>query len=225
MAAATTGAGATVQTGRTWAAAGVGAGLAAVAGIQLQLRMDAVVDPAIGADVAAIVARMQSQVPLVVAVHVCLVTSALLLLPFAAGLRRRLAGALPADSLLPSVAWGGLVVLAAVGVLGTGLTTETIFGVGEPERMTGSTLVVFAHWMATIPYLWVTAGAAAVAVAAAALRHGAVPRWIGWASAGLGGLTLVAGVSPLQYLAGLVGPVWLVVVALGFAVGDRRDGR
>ncbi|WP_448059935.1 hypothetical protein [Cellulomonas hominis] len=64
--------------------------------------------------------------------------------------------------------------------------------------------------------------ALAVLVAVAALRHGAAPRWIGAVSAVLGGLTLLAGLSPLQYMAGFVGAVWLVVVALGFALGDRR---
>ena len=55
-----------------------------------------------------------------------------------------------------------------------------------------------------------------------AFRHAAAPRWIGAVSVVLGGLTLVAGLSPLQYLAGFTGPVWLLVVALGFALGDRR---
>ena len=38
----------------------------------------------------------------------------------------------------------------------------------------------------------------------------------------LGALTALFGVSPLQYLAGFVGPIWLLVVALGFTFGDRR---
>jgi hypothetical protein len=41
-------------------------------------------------------------------------------------------------------------------------------------------------------------------------------------SAVLGGLTLIAGVSPLQYMAGFTGPLWLLVVALGFTLGGRR---
>ena len=38
----------------------------------------------------------------------------------------------------------------------------------------------------------------------------------------LGGLTVLTGVSPFQYLAGMIGPVWLTVAALGFLLGDRR---
>lgn len=59
-------------------------------------------------------------------------------------------------------------------------------------------------------------------MAVASLRHGAAPRWIGVVSLLLGGLTLLVGISPLQYMAGFVGPLWLTVAALGFALGDRR---
>jgi hypothetical protein len=38
----------------------------------------------------------------------------------------------------------------------------------------------------------------------------------------LGGLTLLLGISPLQYMAGFVGPLWLLVAAIGFAAGDRK---
>ena len=37
----------------------------------------------------------------------------------------------------------------------------------------------------------------------------------------LGGLTLLVGISPLQYMAGFTGPVLVLVMALGFAFGDR----
>ncbi|OOL27050.1 membrane protein, partial [Rhodococcus rhodochrous] len=53
------------------------------------------------------------------------------------------------------------------------------------------------------------------------LRHGATPRWLGWASVVLGGLTALLGISPLQYMAGFVGPVWVLVAGIGFAVSDR----
>ena len=79
----------------------------------------------------------------------------------------------------------------------------------------------FGHWVGTIPWLWVGAGIAGVAVAVAALRHGATARWIGWVGAVLGGVTLFLGVSPLQYMAGMTGPIWLLLTALGLALGDR----
>jgi hypothetical protein len=60
-----------------------------------------------------------------------------------------------------------------------------------------------------------------VAVAVAALRHAAAPRWIGWVAAVLGGITLLFGMSPLEYMAGFTGPVLVMVLGLGFAFGDR----
>ena len=81
--------------------------------------------------------------------------------------------------------------------------------------------VFFGHWVGTIPWLWVGAGLAGVTVAVAALRHGATARWVGLVGAVLGGITLLLGVSPLQYMAGMTGLVWLLVTALGLAAGDR----
>ena len=37
----------------------------------------------------------------------------------------------------------------------------------------------------------------------------------------LGGLTLLLGISPLEYMAGVFGTLWLLVAAIGFSVGDR----
>ena len=39
--------------------------------------------------------------------------------------------------------------------------------------------------------------------------------------AGLGGLTLLLGISPLQYMAGMTGPIGLLVITLGFLAGDK----
>ena len=52
-------------------------------------------------------------------------------------------------------------------------------------------------------------------------RTGGVPRWIGRVGLILGGITLLLGISPLQYMAGMTGPLWLLVTALGFCLGDR----
>ena len=48
-------------------------------------------------------------------------------------------------------------------------------------------------------------------------------RWLGWVGAVLGGLTLLVGISPLQYMAGFTGPILILVMGLGFAFGDRDD--
>ena len=148
--------------------------------------------------------------------------SLVLLVVFAAGLRRRLAGQLPSRSLLPDVAAAGLGLVAVAQLLGSGLTTEFVFGVTDPDaKLVPEAAVFFGHWVGTIPWLWVGAGIAGVAVAVAALRHGATARWVGWVGAVLGGVTLLLGISPLQYMAGMTGPLWLLVTALGLALGDR----
>lgn len=59
--------------------------------------------------------------------------SALLLLVFAAGLRRRLMEVLPAGSLLPQVAASGLLLVSVTLVMGTALTTEFVFGVDDSD--------------------------------------------------------------------------------------------
>jgi hypothetical protein len=50
---------------------------------------------------------------------------------------------------------------------------------------------------------------------------GAVRGWIGIAGAALGTLSLLLTVAPLQYMAGWTGSVMVLLVALGFAFGDR----
>ena len=87
----------------------------------------------------------------------------------------------------------------------------------DPDQVVPETAVFFGHWIGTVPWLWGTAGLAAVALGMAA-RPGGYPRWIGLLGYGLGGLMLVIAVSPLQYMAGMVGPLWLTVTAIGLLV-------
>ena len=47
------------------------------------------------------------------------------------------------------------------------------------SRWTRSSRAIVGHWIGTIPWLWLGAGVTGVAVAVAALRHGAAPRWLG----------------------------------------------
>lgn len=157
----------------------------------------------------------------ILVMHLSLMVSTVLLLVFAAGLQRRLRAAVPGDSLVPTVAAFGLVLTSAATLMGTGLDTELLFGLAQAEQMVPEVAVFASHWMATIPWLWVGAGVSGLAVAVAALRHRAAPRWLGWAGLVLGGLTLLAGVSPLQYMAGFVGPVWVLVAGIGFVLAGR----
>lgn len=209
-------------TSRTWGVAGLIAGLAGVVAIQASLRIDAVYDPAVAGDAAAITAELAQHVPHLVVMHTGLMLAAVLLPVFGAGLRRRLRVQAPAGSLLPDVAASGLLLTAVAALIGTGLSTEVIFGLGDLDALAPAFGVVVGHWVSTIPFLWVGAGLTGVALAVAALRHQAAPRWIGWVCVVLGSLTLLTGISPLQYLAGFTGPALVLVVGLGFVLGDRR---
>jgi len=211
----------TSRGGRLWGATGAVAGLAGIVAIQSSLRVDAAYsDDARGAE--AVAERLADQVPQLVSLHLSSMVACVLLLVFAAGLRRRLQEQAPAGSLLPDVAAGGLLLTAVVTLMGCAFTTETIFAIGDEEwPLTTEFAAVVAHWVGTVPWLWVGAGATGTAVAVAALRHAAAPRWLGWVAAVLGGLTLVAGMSPMQYLAGMPGPVLLLLLGLGFTFGDR----
>lgn len=207
--------------GSAWALSGVGAGLAGAASIWLSMSVSPPIDPDSPLTPEQVVTHYSTMVPNLIGFHLATVIAAVLLLPFAAGLHRRLAGQAPAGSLHPAVASLGLTVLSAVLVLGSGLNTEFVFGFLTPEALVASDASFYSHWVATIAWLWVPAGVSGVAVGLAALRHGAAGKGLGIASLVLGGLTLLLGISPLQYMAGFVGPVWLLVLAVGLLVGER----
>jgi hypothetical protein len=207
-------------TGRRWAVTGVLAGLAGIVSVAASTGTGAVYESRIAGDAAEITERLSEMTGPIMVFHVATMVSALLLVVFAAGLHRDLAGRLPATSALPMVASSGLLLVAAAQLLGSGLTTEFVFGVKEPELLVPEAAVVFGHWIGTVPWLWGTAGLTAVAVGLAS-RAAGYPRWIGLLGLGLGGLMLLIAVSPLQYMAGMVGPLWLTVTAVGLLVPGR----
>jgi hypothetical protein len=211
----------TTRSPRAWAWLGAAAGAASIASIQLSMAAGPSYGPSDHPTPESVTRDLAQQIPQLLAFHVVTVIAALLILVFAAGLKRRLDAQAPAGSLLPGITATGLLIVSVIQILGSGLNTEFIFGLTQPEALIASDVSFYSHWIATIPWLWVTSGISAVALGLAALR-GAAPRWLGVVSLGLGGLTVLVGVSPLQYLAGFVGPVWLLVAALAFALGDRR---
>lgn len=215
----------TASGSRSWAFAGIGAGVAAVGAIAASGLVDAVYDPAIQGDAPAIADKLATQTGPAFVFHSLALVSAVLLVVFAAGLFRRMRGGLT-DSLAPMVALAGLAGTAVVQVIGTSLDTEFLFGLPHQDDLVAANVVMYGHWIGTVPWCWVLAGLAGVALHVAS-RAGSVPRWIGRVGLVLGGLTLLAGISPLQYVAGMIGPLWLLVTAIGFTVGDRafRTGR
>ena len=114
-----------------------------------------------------------------------------------------------ADSLAPLIAFAGLLGTSVVIVMGTGLDTEFISACrrrSDEQIVDPANAALFNHWIGTIPWIWVLAGLAGTGVYAVG-RTGGVPRWIGRVGLVLGGITLLLGISPLQYMAGMTGPL------------------
>jgi hypothetical protein len=208
-------------TSRAWAWTGVGAGVLGLASIWTSLAVSVDWETAAG-DPEAIIADAADKQGTFLVFHLVTALAVLLLPVFALGLARRLDQQAPAGSLFGKVAAWGLGLVAAALLLGSGLDTQFLFAFAEPDKVVPESGAFYTDWVATIPWLWLGAGLSGLALAVAALRHAAAPRWIGVVSLVLGGITTLMGVSPLQYMAGFTGPLWLLVVALGFALGDRR---
>jgi hypothetical protein len=209
---------------RTWALSGIGAGLAGIGTIVASGMVNAVYDADLAGDTPAIADKLADQTAPMFAFHTFALVGAVLTVVFAAGLHRRLRARLGDASTAPLVAFAGLVGTAVVSVLGSGLDTEFMLALGEKDQIDPANAALYNHWIGTIPWCWVLAGLAGLAVFVAA-RAGGAPRWIGRVGLVLGGLTLLLGISPLQYMAGMTGPLWLLVTAVGFTAGDRAFRR
>jgi len=213
----------TPRTSKGWAVTGVAAGVLGIGTMVTSSMINAIYDKSIVQDEDAILAKLADQSVQIIAFQVVASLTALALVVFAAGLHRRLAARLE-DSIVPMVASAGLFGTAVVTVLGSGLDTE--FAMGIEDHVLASNAAMFNHWTGTIPWCWLLAGLSALAVFSA-WRQGAVPRWMGITSLVLGGLTVVSGVLPVQYMAIVPGALWVLVLSIGFLVGDRafRAGR
>jgi hypothetical protein len=174
-----------------------------------------VYDDKLAGNAAGITAKLAGQTVPILVMHTAAMLSAVLLLVFAAGLRRRLANTTPEGSLLPQVATSGLMLVSVALLMGSALTTEFVFGVKEPTLLVPETAVFFGHWIGTVPWLWIGAGVAALALGIAGRKFNTVVPWFAWVSLVLGGLTVFLGVSPAQYMAGMTGPLWLSIAAVG----------
>ena len=205
---------------RAWSLAGIGAGVAGIGTIVTSGMVNAVYDPEVAGDSSAILDKLADQTTPMLAFHTFAMVGAVLLVVFAAGLYRRLQATAVTGSIAPLIAFAGVLGTAIVTVMGSGLDTEFIFGLMNDEPVDPANAALYNHWIGTIPWIWALAGLAGLAVFKVS-RTAGVPGWIGLVGLVLGGLTLLLGISPLQYLAGMTGPLWLLVTALGFRLGDR----
>ncbi|MEP9361967.1 hypothetical protein ABLE68_03305 [Nocardioides sp. CN2-186] len=207
-------------TSRAWSFAGIAAGVAGIGTIVTSSMVDVVYRDEFTDTTTGVADALQDKGGIMFAFHSITTLGAVLMVVFAAGLHRRLRAVAP-DGLAPVVALVGLAGTAVVSVLGAGLDTEFMMPIAQGDGgIDDTTGAMYNHWIGTIPWCWVLAGLAGLALHVVA-RSGGVPRWIGRVGLVLGGLTVVLGISPLEYLAGAFGSLLVVVTAVGFTVGDR----
>ncbi|SFC28558.1 hypothetical protein SAMN04487968_10548 [Nocardioides terrae] len=212
----------TASRSRLWSLAGIGAGLAGFATIAISSSISAVYDAKLQGDAPAIADKLADLTPNMFVFHSVTALGALLMVVFGVGLAARLRAGSGRDSIAPLVAVAGLVGTAVVSILGSGLDTEFMMTLSsQPEAIIPESAVMYNHWVGTIPWLWTLAGLAGLATYAVS-RRGGVPRWIGRVGLVLGGLTVLLGVSPLEYMAGATGALMVLVTAVGFTVGDKH---
>ncbi|HVK28690.1 MAG TPA: hypothetical protein VM575_10115 [Nocardioides sp.] len=203
-----------------WALAGLLAGVAGIGTMVTSSMVNAVYDPDLQGNAEAISERLSDLVPQMLAFHTFTMVGAVLMIVFAAGLHRRLKASAASDSVLPLVAFSGVLVTAVMLIVGAGLDTEFIFAAGDTDIVVPESATFYNHWIGTVPWCWGLLGLSGICLFGLA-RAGGLPKWLGLVGLIGGGLTLLLGISPLQYMAGMTGPIGLVVIALGFLAGDK----
>ncbi len=207
---------------RLWAVAGIGAALAGAATIVTSSAIDIVYREEFKGTTDGVAAELYDKGPVLFAFHSITALGAVLMIVFGAGLFRRLRAVRP-DGLAPLIALVGLAGTATVSILGSGLDTEFMMpGPESQPAYADSSAAIYNHWVGTIPWLWTLAGLAGLAVFAVSRSRG-VPRWLGVVGLVLGGLTVALGVSPLEYMSGVTGVLWLLLTAIGFTLGDKAS--
>lgn len=208
-------------TGRGWAWAGAAAGLAATVAFLTSSGI-APQDDALLADNALLAEAVLDGEAIVWAFQVLCTVAAAGIAVFATGLRRRLAAQAPAESLVPTLATAGLASVAIMLLVGGGISTELFWalvqdqGKADPDTIAAN-LAIFN----TMAWVWAGIGLTTGSVAVTALKHGSLPRWLGWVSAVATGLIVLTQLVPLQYMAAFVGAPWLLIAGIGLARAER----
>jgi len=205
--------------GSRWALAGVAAGVLAVAGFFLSGALSVSED--VLADNADFVAAVEGKEWVLWAYQSLTAVIAAALVVFAAGLRRRLDEQAPVGSLLPTVAFTGLALTAAMNLVGGGICTELFWLMVNADKSDPDTIASNFGIVNTMGWVWVGIGLTAGSVAISALRHGSLPRWLGWVSVVATALIALLQLVPLQYLALVPGALWCIVAGIGMARRER----
>jgi hypothetical protein len=207
-------------TSRRWAVCGILAGVLGLAQFALSGALN--VDTDALADNQLVAELVTDAAPWVWLYQVVGVATAALVAVFAAGLFRKLSQQGPADSLIPMLAVGGLLLVSAMSLVGSGICTEMFWGLTQDtDALDADTLAAQLAIFNTMGWVWAGAGLAAGAVAVAGLRHGAVGRGLAIGSAVAAGLIGLVNVVPLQYMALVPGALWLIGAGISFVRSER----
>ena len=208
------------ETSRRWAVCGILAGVLGLAQFALTGALN--VDTDALSDNQLVAELLTDAAPWVWLYQVVGVATAALVAVFAAGLFRKLSQQGPADSLIPMLAVGGLLLVSAMSLVGSGICTEMFWGLTQDtDALDADTLGAQLAIFNTMGWVWAGAGLAAGAVAVAGLRHGAVGRGLAIGSAVAAGLIGLVNVVPLQYLALVPGALWLIGAGISFVRSER----
>jgi hypothetical protein len=146
---------------------------------------------------------------------------ALLTATFGLGLRRRLAGQTPAGSLLPDLAAAGMMLVAALSLVGGGISTEMFHSIRHIDEVDPDTAAAQLMIFDTMAWVWAGGILTTGATALAGIRYGAVGKGVARFAAVMTVLIALTQAVPLQYLAVL--PVMLFLVVTGIAL--QREGK
>lgn len=162
-------------------------------------------------DNAKVLAELEGKAGWVWAFQTLGVALAMLLVIFALGLRRRLAGQEPAGSLVPDLAGLGLILMAIMTLVGTGISTEMFHALRHTDEVDADTVASHLAIYNTLAWVWAGGILTTGAMAVAGMRHGSVSRRFGRFAAVMTVLVGLTQVLPFQYLAVLPMAIFLIV--------------
>ena len=206
--------------GRGWARAGIGAGVLGL--VIFGMTGALVVEDSALADNAEIAAALTDKAVWVWAYQVVGVSAALLVAVFATGLYRRLAQQSPAGSNAPMLSLGGLWLVSALGLVGSGISTEMFHGLRQPtEAQDPDTLAAQLAIFNTMGWVWIGAILATASIAHVGLKHGSVSRGLAIGSVVATVLMAITNITPFQYMAMPVAAIWMIGTGISFARAER----
>jgi hypothetical protein len=143
--------------------------------------------------------------------------AATLLVFFAGSLRRALRAAEGPGGVLSAVAFAGAIIMA----VGAAIDGTISFALAERADDIEPTAVQALQALWDNDFLPIAVGAAVLLLASglSIVRHGAVPRWLGWVAI----LLAIVSMTPLGFIGFLGGALWILIVSVFLTLGLRRE--